>query len=104
MSQARDEEIHLPDLWFINMCESRYGINRGIYNTIDAWFFRQGIKDILHRRQTILSFLEFMRSQSDRQGNARRKFGPGGLSVKLETYYSADASQVGSSERIKGWG
>lgn len=77
MKSGLDTDVQLPDLSFIRLCESRYGINRGVYNTIDLWFYDQGLKDIVERRKTMLSFLE---------GNSRQPFGHGGLSVKLQKY------------------
>ena len=75
-----EADVQLPDISFIRLCESQYGINRGIYNTIDLWFYEQGLKDIVERRKTILSFLN---------GNSRRPFGNGGLSIKLQEYLSS---------------
>ncbi|WP_134704371.1 hypothetical protein [Ammoniphilus sp. YIM 78166] len=70
-------DVQMPDLSFIRLCESRYGVNRGVYNAIDQWFYEQGWIDIVNRRKTILSFLA-------RQ--ARQPFGHGGLSSKLQEY------------------
>lgn len=77
MKSGIEMDVQLPDLSFIRLCESRYGINRGIYNTIDLWFYEQGFIDIVERRKTILSFLD---------GNSRQRFGHGGLSIKLQEY------------------
>ena len=92
----REEELHLPDLSFIHLCEARYGVNRGIYNTIDAWFYEQGITDILSRRSIILSFLDYVQSEAKQGRNPRQKFGPGGLAIKLEAYYSTAYQKTGS--------
>lgn len=83
------EEIHLPDLSFIRLCESQYGINRGIYNTIDTWFYEQGLRDIVERRTKILSFLTYIQGNSTLDGNSPLHFGHGGLSIKLQEYCSA---------------
>lgn len=77
---VKKPELHFPDLLFTRLCETRYGINRGVFNTIDLWFFEQGVKDIIERRKTILSFLEINRHQPP--------FGHGGLSARLKEYYS----------------
>ncbi|MEW9673533.1 hypothetical protein [Ammoniphilus sp. 3BR4] len=70
-------DVQLPDLSFIRLCESQYGINRGVYNTIDTWFYEQGWKGIVERRETILRFLD---------RNSFQRFGHGGLSIKLQEY------------------
>lgn len=82
-----EETLHLTDHSFINVCNEKFGINRGVYNTIDAWFYKQGINNILERRNSILSFLEFIKRTSEFKNN-RCKFGPGGLVIKLEEYHS----------------
>jgi riboflavin kinase len=80
------EAIHLTDLSFIEHCNEEYGINRGIYNTIDNWFYEQGVKNLLERRDTIISFLEFINGKSESKNN-RCKFGNGGLTIKLNEFY-----------------
>ncbi|MEW9671455.1 hypothetical protein [Ammoniphilus sp. 3BR4] len=79
MKTGKEIDVQLPDLSFIRLCESRYGINRGVYNTIDCWLYEQGWKNIVERRKTILGFLD---------GNGRQPFGHGGLSMKLQEYCS----------------
>ncbi|MCM3726316.1 hypothetical protein M3226_11525 [Neobacillus cucumis] len=79
--------IHLTDLSFAHVCADKYGINRGVYNTIDEWFYRQGLLNILERRKNVLSFLEFIKGKSEFK-NSRCKFGHGGLTVKLQEFYS----------------
>jgi hypothetical protein len=91
-----ENSIHLPDLSFVDFCESNYGINRGVYNTIDAWFYGQGVIDILDRRRYVLSFLEFIKPKSDLGGNFRQKFGPGGLTIKLHDYCSSHYLKTGT--------
>ncbi|MGE6612409.1 MULTISPECIES: hypothetical protein [unclassified Peribacillus] len=81
-----EEIINLTDLSFIKVCDEQYGINRGVYNTIDAWFYKQGISNILERRNSILYFLEFIKRSSGKE-NTGCKFGHGGLTTKLEEYY-----------------
>lgn len=81
-----EETIHLTDLSFIAVCNEKYGINRGVYNTIDAWFYKQGMNNILERRNRVLEFLEFIKGNSDMKNN-QCKFGHGGLTVKLEEFY-----------------
>lgn len=81
-----EEKIHLTDFSFIHFCHQNYGVNRGVYNTIDDWFYKQGINNILERRKSILSFLESIKQKSEIKSN-RCKFGHDGLKVKLEEYY-----------------
>ncbi|WP_257346751.1 hypothetical protein [Pseudalkalibacillus decolorationis] len=86
-----EEVIHLNDLSFIRLCNEKYGINKGIYNTIDSWFYKHGIKNILDRRRYILSFLEFLMKRL--KTNTRIKFGHGGLSVRLQEYFFEQVQQ-----------
>lgn len=79
--------IHLYDLSFINYCEENFGINRGVYNTIDSWFYSHGFENILERRKNIICFLEFIKNQ-DHKKRGYFKFGKGGLKIKLEEYFS----------------
>lgn len=79
------EAVHYSDLYFVNYCQDRYGINRGIYNTIDRWFYDQGTDNILERRKNILLFLEYIQ-KDHRNGQSRIKFGNGGLTIKLNEF------------------
>jgi riboflavin kinase len=75
--------IHSPDLYFTQYCEKKYGVNRGIYNTIDEWFFNYGINNILERRQTIVHYLQDLHNQRVKNSTNKVKFGNGGLSTSL---------------------
>ena len=86
MNSTQEEMIHLTDLSFIHFCNERYGINRGVYNTIDAWFYGQGVVNILKRRHYILSFLDSLKGLETTR-NSRLKFGNGGLTIKLHEYF-----------------
>jgi riboflavin kinase len=79
--------IHLTDLSFAQVCADKYGVNRGVYNTIDEWFYNQGLQNILERRKNVLSFLEFIKGKSEFK-TSRCKFGNGGLTIKLQEFYS----------------
>ncbi|WP_223881918.1 hypothetical protein [Niallia endozanthoxylica] len=94
-----EETVNIPDLLFINICNERYGINRGVYNTIDAWFYNQGIHQITERRHTILSFLEYIK-ENCLTDNRRCKFGHGGLTVKLEEFYFSCVEERVSKESL----
>jgi hypothetical protein len=85
--------IHLTDLSFLNVCTNKYRINRGVYNTIDEWFYRQGLLNILERRKNILFFLEYIKGKTEFK-NSSCKFGHGGLTIKLEEYYSQNFDSI----------
>jgi riboflavin kinase len=76
--------FHFPDLQFVQFCEESFGLNRGVYNTIDSWFFRQGVIDIVNRRKTIVHFLEHSCHSTQKR---KLKFGHGGLSSRLSAYW-----------------
>jgi hypothetical protein len=82
------KEIHLPDLTFCKLCEDKYGVNRGLYNTIDYWFYEKGIENISERRSIILDFLQVVCDRSKiSTPNRKYKFGHGGLTIKLNEYW-----------------
>ncbi|MEW9672071.1 hypothetical protein [Ammoniphilus sp. 3BR4] len=83
-ANKEDHVIHFPDLLFITFCENQYGINKGIYNTIESWFYDKGYVDILERRKTIIHFLELSRKEALKSGKLR--FGHGGLVPKLNEF------------------
>ncbi|MFC5541876.1 MAG: hypothetical protein C0P75_005120 [Bacilli bacterium] len=77
-----NELLHLPDLQFSQYCEQQFSVNKGIYNTIDQWFYRKGIINILARREKILLFMLYSCSTKEKV-----KFGPGGLTKALEDFW-----------------
>lgn len=77
-----EKNIHLTDLSFFKFLEYNYEVNRGVYNTIDSWFYEKGEKDILQRRKKILEFLNYVNVN----GSNKSKFGKGGLSNKLKEF------------------
>ncbi|MCM3638930.1 hypothetical protein M3152_14600 [Sporosarcina luteola] len=82
-----DKTIHLPDLSFIRLCNEKYGVNRGLYNTIDTFFYERGFERIVERRKIILSFLDYVQEGMD-ENTSRTKFGSGGLKIKIDEYFS----------------
>jgi hypothetical protein len=79
--------VHLPDYRFAAWCLRQYGINRGIYNTIDERLFQFGIKEIVTRRMTILSFLNQVQQSHVHQGKGKKiKFGKGLLISTLTQF------------------
>lgn len=83
--------IHLPDLLFVKWCEERFRINRGVFNTIDSWFFEYGIENILERRKYIIYFL----GQQIRGGGVIKnlRFGHGGLTPRLQLFVKEKSLQ-----------
>jgi len=76
------EVLHIPDFQFVTLCFERYGLNRGIYNTVDEWLYEHGIRDIIKRRQLIVEFL-VSQQRDDRTKSTYLKFGKGGLTKQL---------------------
>ncbi|KAB7707158.1 hypothetical protein F9802_09120 [Bacillus aerolatus] len=77
--------IHLPDLLFVQWFDAEFGINRGIYNTIDSWFYQKGVKDITQRRHYILKFSQSLNHLSNKR--QKIKLGPGGLTTSLNNFW-----------------
>jgi len=83
--------LNLPDLSFYNICNQQYRINRGVYNTIDDWFFKYGIIDVVYRRIYILAFLDFVSNKYKDKAESSKyiRFGHGGLTKALNTFISS---------------
>lgn len=82
------EELHYPDLRFQQFCKETYGVNRGVYNTIEEWLYGKGADEILKRRKWLLLFLEFAKSrQQEQQALHLFKLGKGELVPSLELFY-----------------
>lgn len=77
--------INFPDLLFAKYCNEIYGLNRGVYNTIDEWFYKNNIESIEMRRKNILDFLQWTRSFHDKE-TYKLKFGKGNLITLLTEY------------------
>lgn len=45
-SLDNSEYLNLPDLQFFLWCQQQYKLNKGVYNTIDSWFYEYGIVHI----------------------------------------------------------
>jgi hypothetical protein len=84
---VEDSVIHLTDLSFEKYCQEKFGINRGVYNTIDSWFYNKGVADIVARRKTIIRFLQYSHGKSAANGQSL-KFGHGGLRSRLDEYWT----------------
>lgn len=83
MGLRSDEIFHMPDLLFARYCEEQFGINKGVYNTIDSWFHQQGLTNIVSRRKIIFNFCK----STFTKGKKEAKFGPGGLTLKLNLFW-----------------
>ncbi|WP_284037627.1 hypothetical protein [Neobacillus sp. 114] len=77
--------LNMPDLHFSRFCEEEYKVNRGIYNTIEQWFYNQGVHNIINRREVILNFFLFVRTSQN--SNKKIKFGHGGLTDLLNRFW-----------------
>jgi hypothetical protein len=86
MNLISADEVHLTDFSFSKLCENTFGVNRGVYNTIDSKFYEQGIRDIISRRKTIISFLTFAVGTSGDLKCHKPNFGHGGLSLKINEF------------------
>jgi riboflavin kinase len=92
MELGSNRILHFPDLVFVKWCEEKFGVNRGIYNTIDSWFYEKGLSDIVRRRQCILHFL-YNNAQNSFKGE-KIKFGHGGLTTCLSSYWATRLDKV----------
>jgi riboflavin kinase len=81
------EVLNLTDFSFSKYCYAEYGINRGVYNTIESWFYEIGLTDIVIRRKEIIGFLEYVTNETNLKKETKIKFGNGGLSENLKTYW-----------------
>ncbi|WP_172368991.1 hypothetical protein [Sporosarcina jiandibaonis] len=79
-------DVHLPDLSFVRKIEESFFINRGVYNTIDAWFYDNGFIDITERRIHVLRFLQHMTANLKEEQSTKRLSFPDGLTNTLESY------------------
>ncbi|MGA5691484.1 hypothetical protein [Cytobacillus pseudoceanisediminis] len=82
----KEKIINLPDTLFWKLCQDKYGVNKGIYNTIDLWFYNNGQYKLITRRRLIINFLNFTQLNNHKK-NMRLKFGHGGLSKKLDEFW-----------------
>ena len=78
--------LNLPDLQFYNWCNQQYRVNRGVYNTIDQWFYEYGIINVHSRRIQILAFLDFVKEEMLEEQPKYVRFGHGGLSKRLNEF------------------
>ncbi|WP_240418619.1 RNA-binding protein [Paenibacillus periandrae] len=77
------DALHLPDIQFVNYCFQTFGLNRGIYNTIDQWLYSTGYREITSRRSQIISFLKDIQQKHGKDQSSVLRFGKGGLTKQL---------------------
>ncbi|WP_051620408.1 hypothetical protein [Paenibacillus sp. UNC451MF] len=82
---SESEVLNLPDIQFVTYCFQTFGLNRGIYNTIDQWLYNFGYRDVLQRRSATVSFLNLIRekSEKERTSGSILRFGKGGVTKQL---------------------
>ncbi len=85
-SVSADERLHLTDLAFAQMIHDVYGVNRGVYNTIESYLYAKGLTHILDRRRMMLSFLAFLCGREPGAPYVRIKFGNSGLIAKIQEF------------------
>ena len=85
--------LNLPDLQFFIWCNQQYGVNRGVYNTIEQAFYEYGIVNIYNRRIQLLAFLDFVKDEMQDQTKFIR-FGHGGLTRKMKEFLNISGQSV----------
>ena len=79
--------LNMPDLQFFNWCNQQFKVNRGIYNTIDQWFYEYGVVNIYSRRIQLLAFLDSVKDQLNEPHSSKFiRFGHGGLTKRLNDF------------------
>lgn len=77
--------IHRTDLLFHKFIYQEFGVNRGVYNTIDQWFFDHGCINVINRRTEIIHFLHYASNLFGKSEN-KLVFGSGRLVSYLVKY------------------
>ncbi|PLS05452.1 hypothetical protein CVD27_10235 [Neobacillus cucumis] len=81
----------MPDLQFFSWCNQQYKVNRGVYNTIDQWFYDFGIDNIYSRRIQLLAFLDSVKEELIESNQSKFiRFGHGGLTKRLNDFIQAN--------------
>ncbi|WP_158735743.1 hypothetical protein [Alteribacillus sp. YIM 98480] len=85
----QENPIHLPDLLFTTFLSDHFGVNRGVYNTVDEYLYKAGLKDITERRKTVIDFFTYLQRVNGVKANGRINIGRHGLSSRLQEYGEA---------------
>lgn len=73
MNEIKEKIINKTDFHFLRYCQGQYGINRGVYNTIEQWFYNKKVYNIESRRQYILDFLKHVFGENEGSGKFERE-------------------------------
>lgn len=87
--RKNEEPVHLPDYQFALYCSNTFGLNRGVYNTIDEWMYHNGFTAVAERRRRLLQFLSYTANDklTDHSKPVQRlKFGKGIVINQLRRY------------------
>lgn len=82
----------IPDMMFAKIISACFGINKGIYNTLDMSLWEKGISSIEYRRRKIVQFL--IKQLELNKGKGTIKFGSGQLTKKLEQFLHEESILV----------
>ncbi|MDQ0268829.1 hypothetical protein [Cytobacillus purgationiresistens] len=86
-SLEKSHYLNLPDLQFFNWCSENFKINKGVFNTVDEWFYKNGVENIMVRRIYLLAFFEYVAANSENVNKQKViRFGHGGLIRKLQDF------------------
>lgn len=91
---------NLPNLLFQQYCEKVYGINRGVFNTVELSFFDQGNTDIIRRRDGMLRFFQFMIDKLEISRN-KSKLGSGVITLILQMSKAVGAKVIVTSRHAE---
>ncbi|PIC63234.1 hypothetical protein CSV79_12895 [Sporosarcina sp. P13] len=88
-----ENTINITDSSIVSICNKIYGVNKGIFNKIDEWFYHIGVVNIKERRRTILLFMEHIQlNKISTQSTV--PFGSGGLRIMFDSFVE---SNIGST-------
>lgn len=89
------EYIQIPELHFIKLCTQKYKINKGIYYTVDNWFYHFGVRSLVGRRIYIIAYLEYLLEHGGYDLQSKYlKFGSGGLVKSLKEFIADKDAQI----------
>ncbi|MBA9028518.1 hypothetical protein [Peribacillus huizhouensis] len=86
MNEIQEQIINKTDLHFFRYCQEQFGINRGVYNTIEQWFYNKEVQEIAYRRKFVLRFLKHV--YGDEKGSG--KFLDEGLVSRLHKFWKKE--------------